>query len=60
VEGELPHSCQSYSSPHSIKVGILKKDNTPGDVGGNWGCNTCDLWRGPTSIDQPRVSANFP
>jgi hypothetical protein len=32
VEGELAHSCQHGPGPHSIKVVVVKKDNTPKTV----------------------------
>ena len=29
IEGEIAHSCAHGKGPHSIKVVIVKKDNTP-------------------------------
>jgi len=29
VEGDIAHSCEHGEGPHSIKVCVIKKDNTP-------------------------------
>ncbi len=42
VEGDIPHSCRHGSGPHSIKVVVVKKDNSN------------DVWEAVNAIAGPK------